>query len=266
MRDPGRRLARGAAMVAGVLLGVAALRAAPAAPDPAWTALARLRADDALREFARGNRPEEERDFGTAVALLARQPIAPEQVAAARTVFARLADHGSGEVAPASRYFLGRIAQHHLEVADPAEAARQYRRLIAEHPDSIWAQTALTRLALLELYPATAAGSPAAAVAAAEALLDHAKLPAARSEIHLVVADAIFFYRLPAAQALPHLLAAEKIGLLDAPTRADTLIQIAEVSVLAGDRARARRYYEAYLADFPLDQRRFMVRQKLAGL
>ncbi len=234
--------------------------------DPAWAALGRLRVDDALREFARGERPERERDFGMAVAQLVRQPLTPEQVAGARTVFARLADHGSDEVAQASRYFLGRVAQHHLEPADPAEAARQYRRLLAEHPDSIWAQTALTRLALLVLYPADPQESPSAAVAAGEALLAQARLPAARSEIHLVVADAIFFYRLPAAQALPHLLAAERLGLLDRPTRADTLIQIAEVSVLTGDRIQARRFYEAYLADFPLDQRRFMVRQRLAGL
>ncbi|HNC24068.1 MAG TPA: hypothetical protein PLU52_07675 [Opitutaceae bacterium] len=269
LSDTGRGLVRGFTLLALLAAGPVVVRAAtpPAdVPDPAWVALVRLRTDEAAREFARGNRPERERDFGLAVAQLARQPLTAEQIVAARATFTRLADSGADEVAQASRYLLGRIAQHHLETADPAEAARQYRQLLAEHPDSIWAQTALTRLALLVLYPADPAVTPDAAVAEAEALVDRARIPAARSELHLVIADAIFFYRLPAARALPHLLAADGIGLLDRPTKADTLIQIAEVSVLTGQPAQARKYYEAYLADFPLDQRRFMVRQRLAGL
>lgn len=239
---------------------------AAAAPEAGWTALMRLKADEALVAFAAGRLPPREAEFGRAVALLARQPVFPEQVAEARASFARLADSGTDDVAQGSRYFLGRIAQHHLEQADPAEAARQYRRLLTEHPGSLWAETALTRLVLLELYPADPAVNPVDAVAAAEKLLLLAHRPAARSEIHLVLADAIFFYRLPAGSALPHLLAAEELRLLDQPTRADTLIQIAEVSALTGDRPQAGRYYETYLAEYPLDQRRFMVKQKLKGL
>ena len=169
-------------------------------------------------------------------------------------------------MAQGARYFLGRIAQHHQASADPAEAARQYRRLLAEQPASLWAQTALSRLVLLELYAPAKAATPAACVAAAEKLLALAVLPAAQSELHLVLADAIFYYELPPATALPHLLAAEKLRHLDPPTRADTLVQIAEVSALTGDPVQARRFYETFLAEYPLDQRWFMVGQKLKGL
>jgi hypothetical protein len=245
-------------------LGTGAVLAAPSA---GWTALARLKTDEALREFAKlPAASAREAGFGRAVSLLVRQPVTSEQVAEARDIFAGLADSGTDDVALGARYFLGRIAQHHQVPADPAEAARQYRRLLAERPDSLWAQTALSRLVLLELYVPAEPATPAARVAAAEKLLALAGLPATQSELHLVLADAIFYYELPPATALPHLLAAEKLRRLDPPTRADTLVQIAEVSALTGDPGQARRFYETFLAEFPLDQRRFTVGQKLKGL
>jgi hypothetical protein len=257
--------------VAAVMLALAGAGVAGAAPSAGWTALARLKADEALQAFAADPAAAtpagaREASFGRAVSLLARQPISPEQVAESRTIFAGLAEGGTDDVALGARYFLGRIAQHHQAPADPAEAARQYRRLLAEHEASGWAQVALSRLVLLELYPADAAVTPAARVAAGEQLLARAHLPVAQSELHLVLADAIFYYDLPAAAALPHLLAAEKLRCLDQPTRADTVIQIAEVSGLTGDRVQARRFYETFLTEFPLDQRRFMVGQKLKAL
>lgn len=240
---------------------------ATAAVPGGWPALARLKADEALTAFAALPPAEaREAEFGRAVSLLARQPITAGQVNEARRIFSGLAAPGTDDVAQGARYFLGRIAQHHQEQADPAEAARQYRQLLAEHEHSLWAQTALSRLVLLELYPAGAATPPAERVAAGTKLLELAHLPAARSELHLVLADAIFYYDLPPAEALPHLLAAEKLGRLDKPARADALVQIAEVSALTGDLAQARRFYGIFLTEYPLDQRRFMVGQKLKGL
>jgi len=236
-----------------------------------WQALTVLKADEALRGFDAGRASAtpagaREADFGRAVALLARQPVTPDQVETARRLFAALAGSGTDDAALGARYFLGRIAQHHQEHADPAEAARQFRTLIAGHETSLWAQAALTRLALLELYPVNEETPPAGRVAAAERLLAQAHLPVAQSELHLVLADAIFYCELPPAGALPHLLAAEQLGRLDAPTRADVLVQIAEVSGLTGNPIQARRFYGTFLAEFPLDRRRFMVVQKLKGL
>ncbi|MDB6094248.1 MAG: hypothetical protein JWM32_1810 [Verrucomicrobia bacterium] len=237
-----------------------------------WQALARLKTDEALREFrAEAEKPasdaaKRDAEFGRGVSLLAKQPMTTEQVEEAWTIFNGLADSGTDEVAQGARYFLGRIAQHHREQPNLAEAAKQFRRLLSEQESSIWAQTALSRLVLLELYPERSAASPGQCVATARKLLAQARLPVAQSELHLVIADAIFYYRLPVGEALPDLLAAEKLRQLDAPTRADVLVQIAEVSALTGDPAQARKFYETFLAEFPLDQRQYMVKQKLAGL
>lgn len=244
-----------------------AFAAAPplsASPETGWQALARLKADEALREFAGAESSDASARFGHAVGLLIKQPLTSENVEAAAAIFAALARTERGELRSASSYFLGRIAQHHRETPDVTEARRRYRQLLETDETSLWAQTALTRLAVLEIYPAEKNRPPAECVAAGEKLLAKAHLPAAESELHLVLADAIFYYDLPAARALPHLLAAERLGQLDAANRADVLVQIAEVSALAGDRAQARRFYETFLTDFPRDQRIFMVRQKLA--
>jgi hypothetical protein len=236
-----------------------------------WRALADYRAADAVGIFehlAAGADAAAGREarFGRAVALLARQPITPVQIEEARGVLAGLAEGETDDVGLGARFYLARIAQHHVAQPDEAAAARLYRELIKLRPDSIWAQTALSRLAILEIYALDAVLKPAERVARAERLIPLAKGPAAQSELHWLVAEAIFYYRLPDLSALPHLLAAEKLGRLDAVTQADVTIQIAEVSAIAGDVKQARIFYQKLLDGFPRDQRRYMVQQKLAAL
>jgi hypothetical protein len=122
------------------------------------------------------------------------------------------------------------------------------------------------RLAILLLCTEAGPAGAAARVAAAEQLLPFARSPLAVTELHLVIADAVFHYRLPEALALPHLLAAARAGAMDVPTRGDTLVQIGELSRIAGDAAQAAASYRMFLADFPRDSRQFAVRQKLAEL
>ncbi|MBX3749300.1 MAG: tetratricopeptide repeat protein [Opitutaceae bacterium] len=232
-----------------------------------WRALADYRAADAVRIFERlgaaGDPAAREARFGQAVALLARQPITPVQIEAARGLFAGLAAAGADDVGLGSRFYLARIAQHHAAQPDDAAAARLYRELIEMRPESVWAQTALSRLAILQIYALDPALPPAERVARAERLVPLARVPAAQSELHWLIAEAIFFYRLP---ALPHLLAAEKLGRLDAVTHADVLVQIAELSVQAGDPAQARAHYQKLLDTYPRDQRGYMVKQRLQAL
>ena len=73
-------------------------------------------------------------------------------------------------------------------------------------------------------------------------------------------------YRLQPARALPHLLAANQLALLDPPTAADVIVQIAEISALAGADAQAAVFYQKLLDSFPRDQRCFTVREKLKVL
>ncbi|MEO6873211.1 MAG: hypothetical protein ABI222_00150 [Opitutaceae bacterium] len=238
---------------------------------PGWEALATYKTGQSLKVFDRAIKSDaaatvRTAKFGRAVALLDRQPVTPSQVEESRATFAALADSGGDDVAQGARFFLGRIAQHHLQQPNPEEAAHQYRQLIAEHENSIWAQTALSRLALLEIYALEPEASPAARIAEAEKLLAHARNASAETELHVAIANAIFFYRLPAEAALPHLLAAERLGRLDWTARAEALVQIAELSRLAGERAQAAKFYQTFLTENPRDLRHYIIKQRLAEM
>jgi hypothetical protein len=256
-----------------LLLGLcfAAATASAGQLTAGWQALANYRAAEALKIFDRSvAAPDEtlarEARFGRGVALLDLQPVTGAQLGEARRIFTELADTGADDPAQGARFFLGRIAQHHQPQPDAEEAARQFRRLIDEHGDSRWAQSALSRLALLQIYELNPQSAPAVRIAEAGKLLAHARLPSAESELHYAIANAIFFYRLPAAEALPHLLAAERLGRLDWPTRVEVLVQIAELSRLAGDKAQAAKFYRTFLAENPRDLRVYIVREHLAAV
>ena len=245
--------------------------AADASVAEGWKAIADYRTDEGLRIFQRAAQSPDASvarpaRLGVGIALLTKQPVTADQVDEARKTFAELADSGTDDAAQAARFYLGRLAQHHQETPDPAEAARQFRRLIGEHENSVWAQSALARLALLILYELDLKKSPAERVADAEKLLASAHLPSAEGELHIVIAEAIFFYRLPEQAALPHLLLAEKLGGFDRIGRADVLVQIGELSRLAGNIEQAKKYYHLFLAENPRDTANYTVRARLAEM
>ena len=181
-------------------------------------------------------------------------------------MFTELAGSGTDDFAQGARFYLGRIAQHHQLQPDPAEAARQYRQLIAEHADSIWAQSALSRLALVMIYDLDPAVPPATRIAGVEKLLADAKTPSAESELHLAIASAIFFYRLPSAPALPHLLAVVQLGRVEWTVRSEVLVQLAELSRQAARKADALKYYQMFLKENPLDPREYIIHERMKGL
>jgi hypothetical protein len=256
----------------GLSLPIAGL-AAPAAPDAAgaaWQLLANYRPDFALSQFERlaaSNGPEaRSARLGEALSLLAQPSPVMDRVGRARVILTALAAEGADDIALAAQFYLARLAEFSAEPADPELAAAEFRRLIAGHPESAWAQAAIARLAILLLYTPAGPADPAARLAAAEQLLAFARGPQAIVDLHLVIADAVFHYRLPDRLALPRLLAAERTGALDSATRGDVLVQIAELSRLEGDAAQARAYYDRFLAEYPRDARQFAVRQQLAVL
>lgn len=236
-----------------------------------WQELVSYRAAHALKIFdpvqtAADSETAREARFGRAVALLDKQPVTSGQLNESRRLLTELADSGTDNFAQGARFFLGRIAQHHLVTPDAAEARRQFHRLLEEHADSIWAQTAISRLALLELYGTNLNETPASRVAAAEQLLRYTRTPTAESELHYVIASAIFFYRLPASDALTHLLSAERLGRLGWNERREVLVQIAELSRLEGNAIQAAEYYRKFLEENPRDQRHYIVKERLAAL
>jgi len=248
---------------------------ATAVADPelaaGWQALAGYHAERALPIFDRklaAADPAAAREarFGHAVAILDKQPVSADQIDETRRIFTELAANNSDDVALGARFFLGRLAQNHQQTPDPAEAAREYRQLIAGQVDSVWAQTALSRLAILEIYALNLSSPPEVRIARADQLLALAHTPSAACELHLVIANAIFFYRLPGGPTLPHLLAAVQSGRLDRAIRTEVLVQVAELSRLAGDKAQAARYYQLFLDENPIDFRCYIVRERLAAV
>ncbi|MCF7688651.1 MAG: hypothetical protein K9N01_10145 [Cephaloticoccus sp.] len=236
-----------------------------------WQALAGYRAGQALGVFDPQQNATDpglarEARFGHAVALLDHQPVSGAELAEAQRVFTAMAESGTDDFAQGARFFLGRIAQHHLAEPDAVEASRQFRRLIKEHVNSVWAQSALSRLALLEIYALSPDSAPAGRIAAAENLVASARTPAAKCEVHYVIATAILFYRLPGAGALPHLVAAERLNRLGWSERTEVLVQIAELSRLSGHQEQAAEYYQKFLTENPRDQRHYIIQQRLEQL
>ncbi len=258
-----------------ILLGLLTVPAPGAEPVPgslaaAWQTLANFRPDQALPRFkqlaAETSADPREVRFGTALSLLAQQTAQADRVEQARALLTALAADGTDNIALGARFFLARLAELQAEPPAPAQAAAGFRQLIADHPESFWAQVAVPRLAILLLYTSAGPAEPGARLAAAERLLPFAHGPSSVTELHLVIADAVFYHRLPERLALPHLLAAERAGAMDVPTRADVLVQIGELSRVSGNATQAAAFYTKFLGEYPRDSRQYPVRQKLAGL
>jgi ABC-type glycerol-3-phosphate transport system substrate-binding protein len=235
----------------------------------AWGQLLTFHPETALGMFAGMSGPESAvtraARLGQAISLLDKQPVSDAQIGQARALLASVAD-GDDDAALGAQFFLGRIAQHHQQAPDPVEAARWYSRLVTGHPASIWAQTALPRLALLELYAFDGRLAPLARLRKAEGLLSLARTPDAAVDLHLLLAYACYFYRLPDELALTHLVEAERLGISDPPTRRETLVEIGEIAVKQGRRDMAERYLGAFLRENPIDVRGFTARRQLEAM
>ncbi len=260
------------AVVLAGLIGCAAPLVAAADKEAAlsaWSAAAQYLHNEAYREFARLNRGAADgrsEQLGLALSLLGAQPVTGEKLAESRRLLRDLAD-GEDDAAYAARYFLGRIAQNFQERPDFAEAAAQYEWLIAHAADTYWGQMAAGKLAVLMLY-ALPAPEAAARVARAEALLARAQ-PLLARDLRIMIAEAILFHGLPSEPALAHLIAADELNTrigqpaLTAGQEADLLVQIINLSLRAGDRARADAVAERFKTRHPRDWRIYTLTQLL---
>ncbi len=229
----------------------------------AWELVARHLPTDAQARLGATTGGGREAAFAAAVVLLDRPPVTDAKLTTAAAQLADLA-RGDDEIAAAAGYLEARLYQAHFFSPDPARAARAYAALAARQPHSPWAQLGLVKLALLRLYVLPEPASPAARVAAAEALLAQVEIPALQRDLHLVLGRGRLFFQLPGV--LPHLLAADRIGGLAGTVRSDLQLQIAELSRRAGEPAQARRYFKAFLAENEVDPRVYTVRARLAEM
>jgi tetratricopeptide (TPR) repeat protein len=250
-------------LILGPLLAAGA--AAPADPNRAWTALADNRPQDVLRQL-RPDAPARADRLAWAAARIGAQPATDGSMREAEAVLAAL-EQGTDELAAEAAYLRARIYQLHLNEPDFQKAAQLYGELAQRQPGSHWAQLGLVKLGLLKLYLLPEVSGPGAdRLAAAEALLPRIHEPLLRRDLHLQIGQAGIALSQPQARFLPHLIAAEQVGGITGNAQEDLVVQIGVLSERAGDWARAREYFEKYLAAYPTNVRAYTIRRKLADV
>lgn len=252
------------------LCSLAVAWAQPHSEVAVWKKLAiylSAEADRELEELPKVADAQEkrERDFCAAVVHLDQQPLSESRLnEVEQRLQALLAAEDNDEIARASRYLLGRIAQVFRATPDVAIAAEYFRGLVEQPGPGEWEEQARLKLTLLTLY-ALPIKTPAERLALAESYAKAARDPLAVRDMHRLLARAILFYNLPAAKALEHLLAADKIGGLSGTQGADQLIQIGELAWDEGKVEMAAHFYERLEKEYPRDPRIFTMQERLAG-
>ena len=244
---------------AGLLVLACFSQAMAAEADP-WSAAFNLDYNQAAsllaREHARS--PEDpRRATAYAASLLVREPYTAANVALAHstleTVLAALGPDDS-EHRPLALYLLGRIAHDHQDPPRLDDAIARYEQLRREHAGHPLADQAAVHLGLiraLQLPPPEFQ----TAVAQVGALLADVTTPAARRELHHLLAHLHWHGRGDAAAALPHYLAGRAIG-FEAPNRnGDIDLTIAGLARELGRDDLAARHYRAFAEANPRDGR-----------
>jgi tetratricopeptide (TPR) repeat protein len=192
-----------------------------------------------------------------AASLLVREPSTSANVALARTtletVLAAFAPDDS-EHRPLALYLLGRIAHDHQDPPRLDDAIAHYEQLRREHPGHALADQAAVHLGLiraLQLPPPEFQ----TAVTQVETLLAAVVTPAARRELHHLLAHLHWHGRGDAVAALPHYLAGRAIG-FEAPYRnGEVDLTIAGLARDLGRDDLAARHYLAFAEANPRDGR-----------
>ncbi len=237
----------------------------------AWAALDERRLEDALVQFEQARRDGDtsaRTAFGLALARLNAQPRTPGSLESARRAFEHIVrDHAGTEESIRSKYFLARIAQIHAYSPDPAAAREGFLALLADHPQHVFAQLALAKVAEIELYEPTL--SPADRLARFESLTARGAALThwpARRDFHQVMAQSALFFGLPLPLAQHHLLASLEAGFSSRINRANVVFRAAEVAAELGDAALARQLYDEFLQVLPRDARARLARERRAAL
>ncbi len=254
-----------------VLLAVVLAGPAAASVADGWRALDERRLEDARRIFVEsveGGNASARTAFGLALARLNAQPRTPASLEEARRSFERIVrEHPDTEEGIRSRYFLARIVQLHAYTPDPAAARTAFLALIDDHPDHVFAQLALAKVAEIELYDASlSADERLARFAALDARGTALTHWPARRDFHQVMAQSALFFGLPLPLAQRHLLASLEAGFSSPINRANVVFRAAEVAAELGDRALARRLYDEFLQVLPRDARARLARERRDAL
>lgn len=202
-----------------------------------------------------------------AMTLLQSQPRTEGKIDEAARLLERAWEEGGPAVAPVAGYFRARVPQAHAAVADAALAMRYFEELAERYPEHPLAEMGRVRHAALHLSLAESRADVAARIEHLERESAPFLDAAARRDFHSLLGHALLLHELDAAGALRHLLAAIDAGVPESSVRyRGYVIRIAELARVTGEAETAREYYNRFLEEFPRDDRRHMIEQRLRDL
>lgn len=241
------------------------LSALPAAPETAgWSDLAGLRFSAAQPRFEAAvadDAADDRSRLGLALSLWAAQPTRGPDYEQAVTILRELAEDSNPsdpELTAAARFLWGRAS---WLGGDEATATRVFESMAASM-QSVWDERAAVARIQLSV---TKIRSDSPLLQQAEHWLAGMRDRVARQGMHLALAEARLVYGRDATAGVAHLeaaLAEEKMGLR---LRADTLLSAGRLLAVV-EPARAAGYLRRFMAENPLDGRRQLAGEVLAGL
>ena len=253
---------------------LAALAADPAAE--AWPLAARFdfNAARGVLAAASADQPGAPADLrlAHAAALLGAQPRVPDNI---RIALATTRAVAADSTTPAdtrliARHLEGRILREHIEprTRENLAASREIFRevLAADSAHPVVARSALP-LAFGLLYDEPESASPAARLAAAEALLPSvAAHPAVERDLRYVLSQAALVWGLDPAIARDHLKRVDEIGFTQRPRRLHARVTLGLLAEETGQLELAASAYRGFLAESVRDAREDTVRAALASV
>jgi hypothetical protein len=235
--------------------------------ETGWELMQQFRFSEAATAFRRAEGPAtNEARLGRAIALLNAQPRTRANLAEAEAILATLSrDPATAEWAAPAGYFRARLVQFYQDPPDLQLAATRYWDTWSSFPDTFWGQHAAAKWVLLQLYVGTDAWE--LRLAAAQNVIAALSIPSALRDAHLSIAQAALFLRQgDEATALAHFQAAAQNGFEQPSLRSEVDIAIAELAFATGDLSTARHHYDLFLRDNRRDNRRQLVKMRLAEL
>jgi tetratricopeptide (TPR) repeat protein len=238
---------------------------------PVWTDVSNLLTQEAAAAFEQAYKKSKGADreaaYGYAVTLLNRQPKTETNVEKSRELFTKLVqDNPSDSIAIQSRFYLARIEQVHQRNVNPEKAAQIFEDLYRDHPEHLFSQLGVVRLALIRLYSDESEEAKKSHVDRFAALIPKMTEPGPRRELARVVGDYLLMAVNDPESALPFLIAADEIGFYQNVTKLDMIVRIAQSAQEIGRNDIAIKYYQKFLDTTQRDKRAYYVRELLQEL
>lgn len=203
--------------------------------------------------------------FGEALMLLSVQPKTVEKIETAREIFLSFANEGDkDELSIRSFYYLGRINQTHQSEPDWDAASRFYEELIEQWPEHPYAQLALAKHAVTQLYQPTSQEEKGNCLRNLEKLGKNLTFRPAIRDFHYVVGVACLSLGLSKENALEHLLVVADSDLHQSRSLASIYVRVGETARQLGKYDLALKYYRIFLDRFPRELRTTIIRDRVA--